>query len=48
MKEASFGSPLPAWRWTAAVPGSLHDVDFMVKDSKRFADSNGRSRETGR
>ena len=26
---------------TAMVPGSLHDVDFMVKDSKRFADSGG-------
>ena len=23
------------------VPGALHDVDFMVKDSKRFADSGG-------
>ena len=23
------------------VPSSLHDVDFMVKDSKRFADSGG-------
>jgi len=23
------------------VPGSLHDIDFMVKDSKRFADSGG-------
>jgi hypothetical protein len=23
------------------VPGSLHNVDFMVKDSKRFADSGG-------
>jgi hypothetical protein len=23
------------------VPGSQHDVDFMVKDSKRFADSAG-------
>ncbi|MFI0848926.1 cytochrome P460 family protein [Mesorhizobium sp. IMUNJ 23232] len=23
------------------VPGSQHDVDFMVKDSKRFADSGG-------
>jgi Cytochrome P460 len=23
------------------VPGSLHDVDFMVKDSKRFSDSGG-------
>jgi hypothetical protein len=26
---------------TTMVPGSLHDVDFMVKDSKRFADSGG-------
>ena len=26
---------------TAMVPGSLHDVDFMVKDSKRFPDSGG-------
>ena len=24
-----------------SVPASLHDVDFMVKDSKRFADSGG-------
>jgi hypothetical protein len=24
-----------------AVPGTLHDVDFMVKDDKRFADSGG-------
>ena len=23
------------------VPGTQHDVDFMVKDSKRFADSGG-------
>ena len=23
------------------VPGMLHDVDFMAKDSKRFADSGG-------
>ena len=23
------------------VPGALHDADFMVKDSKRFADSGG-------
>jgi hypothetical protein len=23
------------------VPGALHDVDFMVKDSKQFADSGG-------
>ena len=25
----------------AIVPGTQHDVDFMVKDSKRFADSGG-------
>ena len=25
----------------ATVPGNQHDVDFMVKDSKRFADSGG-------
>ena len=31
--EAYPGQPL--------VPGTLHDVDFMVKDSKRFADSGG-------
>ena len=23
------------------VPDTQHDVDFMVKDSKRFADSGG-------
>ncbi|MBV9949576.1 MAG: cytochrome P460 family protein [Myxococcales bacterium] len=23
------------------VPGTLHDVDFMVKDARRFADSGG-------
>src|ERR1700722_18370444 len=23
------------------VPNTLHDIDFMVKDSKRFADSGG-------
>jgi hypothetical protein len=26
---------------SATVPGNQHDVDFMVKDSKRFADSGG-------
>jgi len=25
----------------ATVPGTLHDIDFMVKDSKKFADSGG-------
>ena len=32
-KEDQPGAPI--------VPGALHDVDFMVKDSKRFADSGG-------
>jgi hypothetical protein len=31
--EAEPGQPL--------VPSTLHDIDFMVKDSKRFADSGG-------
>src|SRR5271170_4794671 len=31
--ETAPGQPL--------VAGALHDVDFMVKDGKRFADSNG-------
>jgi hypothetical protein len=26
---------------TATVPATQHDVDFMVKDSKRFADTGG-------
>src|SRR6266481_4542169 len=26
---------------SAMVPASLHDVDFMVKESKRFSDSGG-------
>ena len=26
---------------TATVPRTLHDIDFMAKDSKRFADSGG-------
>jgi Cytochrome P460 len=25
----------------AVIPGTQHDVDFMMKDSKRFADSGG-------
>src|SRR5258707_2275677 len=29
---------------TATVPASLHDVDFMVGDSKRFADNGGSGR----
>jgi len=32
--------PMPTWP-AAIVPGTQHDVDFMVKDSKRFADSGG-------
>jgi Cytochrome P460 len=31
----------PATPGQPLVPGTLHDVDFMVKDSKRFADSGG-------
>jgi Cytochrome P460 len=31
--ESQPGEPL--------VPGALHDIDFMVKDSKKFADSGG-------
>jgi hypothetical protein len=31
--ESAPGQPL--------IPGTLHDVDFMVKDSKRFGDSGG-------
>ena len=29
------------WFPNTTVPGALNDVDFMVKDSKRFADSAG-------
>jgi len=44
------GAKLAKIHWTpkkmetflaATVPGSQHDVDFMVKDSKRFADGGG-------
>jgi hypothetical protein len=44
------GSKMAKIHWTpkkmdvfpaATVPGAQHDVDFMVKDSKRFADSGG-------
>ena len=45
------GAKMAKIHWTAKkaedqpkeplVPGPLHDVDFMVKDSKRFADSGG-------
>jgi hypothetical protein len=44
------GSKMAKIHWTpkkmdtfpaATVPGTQHDVDFMVKDSKRFADSGG-------
>ena len=30
-----------AYPGTPTVPNTQHDVDFMVKDSKRFADSGG-------
>jgi Cytochrome P460 len=45
------GAKMAKIHWTASksetepgqplIAGPLHDVDFMVKDSKRFADSNG-------
>jgi hypothetical protein len=44
------GSRMAKIHWTpkqletfsaAMVPGTQHDVDFMVKDSKRFADTGG-------
>ena len=44
------GSKMAKVHWTpkkmetfpaATVPGTQHDVDFMVKDSKRFGDSGG-------
>ena len=45
------GAKMAKIHWTAkpsakapsptTVPGALHDVDFMVKDSKRFADIGG-------
>jgi Cytochrome P460 len=44
------GSKMAKIHWTpkkletfpaATVPGTQHDVDFMTKDSKRFADSGG-------
>ena len=45
------GARMAKIHWTAkkdesqpgdpVVPGALHDTDFMVKDSKRFADSGG-------
>jgi hypothetical protein len=45
------GAKMAKIHWTAkknadepggpTVPGPLHDIDFMAKDSKRFADSGG-------
>lgn len=44
------GARMPKIHWNpkkmetfpaATVPGTVHDVDFMVRDSKRFADSAG-------
>ena len=34
--QKSVESPSPA-----TIPGTLHDIDFMAKDAKRFADSGG-------
>ena len=44
------GSKMAKIHWTpkknqhfpdTSIPGALHDIDFMVKSSKRFADSGG-------
>ena len=44
------GSKMAKFHWTmkkspdgfpAMVPDTLHDIDFMAKDSKRFSDSGG-------
>jgi Cytochrome P460 len=50
-KPVPDGAKMAKIHWTAkqsptapsptTVPGTLHDIDFMVKDSKRFADSGG-------
>ena len=50
-KQVPDGAKMAKIHWTAkksssapaptTVPGPLHDVDFMVKDSKRFADGGG-------
>jgi Cytochrome P460 len=49
-KPVSDGAKLAKIHWhpkqmdtfpAALVPGTQHDMDFMVKDSKRFADSGG-------
>ena len=50
-KPVPDGARMAKTHWTAkkledqpgepVVPGSLHDIDFMVKDSKRFVDSGG-------
>ena len=50
-KPVPDGARMAKTHWTAkkdeaqpgdpVVPGPLHDIDFMVKDSKRFADSGG-------
>ena len=49
-KPAPDGAKMAKVHWNAKkadepgtpwVPGTQHDVDFMVKDSKRFADSGG-------
>jgi hypothetical protein len=50
-KPAPDGSKIAKVEWRAkahaeapydiSVPGAIYDVDFMVKDGKRFADSGG-------
>jgi hypothetical protein len=34
-------TPAKETNFHATIAGELHDVDFMIKDSKRFADSGG-------
>lgn len=41
MAKIHWTSKMHATFTQTAVPADLHDVDFMVKDSKRFADSGG-------
>jgi hypothetical protein len=50
-KHFPVGSKLAKIHWTATdstesprpttIPGTLHDIDFMVRDSKRFKDTGG-------
>jgi hypothetical protein len=41
MAKIHWNPKMQATFTTTTVPAGLHDVDFMVEDSKRFADSGG-------